>query len=70
MAVDVPGQFYRAMSESREGVASTSSLYTEDSVRSLACTSVFLNHCLHSLNSQQLCCAWKNRQRLQSLARA
>ena len=32
MAVDVPGQFYLAMSEGRDGVASTSSLYTEDSV--------------------------------------
>ncbi|BDA48249.1 Mitogen-activated protein kinase kinase 3 [Coccomyxa sp. Obi] len=32
MAVDVPGQFYRAMSEGREGVASTSSLYAEDSM--------------------------------------
>lgn len=33
MAVDVTGRFYRAMSAGREGVASTSAVYSEDSVR-------------------------------------
>lgn len=37
MAVDVTGRFYRAMAAGREGVASTSSLYSEDSVRQLSC---------------------------------
>ena len=35
MAVDATGRFYRAMSAGKEGVASTSSLYSEDSVSRL-----------------------------------
>lgn len=35
MAVDATGRFYRAMSAGKEGVASTSSLYSEDSVSQL-----------------------------------
>jgi hypothetical protein len=36
MAVDVTGRFYRAMSAGTEGVTSTSSIYSEDSVSQLS----------------------------------